>query len=339
MHLDSEVLYVLVTLVLFFFLGIPRIRRNVFVPRELQFQDVPPEQLTPEQAAFLSSYDTQLARLNYYPFTTFRVPNMLGHNLVRIYLSSVEPAKCALTMVAAKNKSLFSAHVEFASKYADGTRLVVNNNSVTGVLTNMPGVIIRRYKSLTDLTELKRRYDAEAEKLRDRGVVFYTRDNYFADFRQYHMQYCEHQVAQGLLRWDRGSGVYRATTATAIRGIRNFLNPMAGNSSALRFVAGLVLGGGLPLLWIVERVPISRWLESHGQNGQFAAAILPMLVYGLAGISIGLFFSRRTFVWAILLGVFPSRLLFGFTEAGYSLWMASVASLTGRARNRQQNIL
>jgi hypothetical protein len=339
MHLDSEILYIVVTVALFFILGIPRIRRNVFIPRDLQFQEVPAAQLTAAQSEFLNSYDQQLARLNYYPFTTFRVPNMLGHNLIRIYLNAAEPAKCALTMVASKNKSLFSAHIEFATRYSDGTRLVVNNNSVTGVLNDLPGVIFRRCGRVTDLGELKRRHDAEAQELSDRGVIFYTRDNYFDDFRQYHVQYCEHQAEKGLLRWDAGSGVYRATTSTALRGIGNFLNPMADNSSVLRFVAGLLLGGGLPILWIMERGPISRWVESHGPDGPFAASLLPMLVYGLAGLSIGLFFSRRTFIWGVLLGMLPSRVLFGFAEAGYGLWMASVAGMTGRARNRGQNVL
>jgi len=340
MHLDPDILYLLLTMAVISALGIPRIRQAVWLPRELKFEDVPPEKLTPAQTDFLSSYDTRLAELGYHPFTTYRVSNMLGHNLIRVYLNSADPAKACVTMVAAKNKTLFSSHVEFATKYADGTRLVINNNNITGIFDDMPGVIITRYRGVTDIAELKRRHDAQAEKLRSRGIVFYTRENYFEDFRQYHVRYCEHQESQKLLRWDGTSGVYRATTWTALRGLRNFLNPIADHFSLPRFALGIMLGGGLPLLAAVERVPIVSWLGAHaGAGSPYAISLLPLAVYTAAGLSVGLLFSRRTFVWGILLGVLPAKFLLGHVDSGYSLWMAAIADLIGRTHNRRKNIL
>jgi len=340
MHLDSDIVYFLFVTAIIVALGIPRIRRTIWLPRDLEFRDVPPEDLTPAQAELLSSYDQKLAGLGYRTFKTYRVTNMLGHNLIRVYLSSVDPAKSVVTMVSSPNKALFSCHVEFASKYADGTHLVINNNNITGIFDDMPGVTIRRYKNITDIAELKRRHDAEAEKFRDRGIVFYTPENYLEDFRQYHVKYCEHQASKKLLRWDSQTGVYRATTWTALRGLRNFFNPLADNFSVARFVAGIVLGGGLPLFVVMDRVPISLWLRAHlGANALPAIAFAPLIVYTVAGISVGLLFSRRTFIWGVLLGILPAKLLLGVAQAGYAFWMALIADLTGRVHNRRKNVL
>lgn len=340
MHLDPDTVYRLLTVAAIVALGVPAIRRAVWLPRDLHFEDVPQEQLSPAQAGFLNSYDQQVVGLGYLPFKTYRVTNMLGYNLIRVYLSSTDPAKCVVVMGASKNKDLFTSYTEIATKYADGTHLVINNNGTTGVLDDMPGMIIRRYKGITDVAELKRQHDLEADKLRQRGIIFYTADNYFDDFRQFHLKYCEYQTSKKLLRWDSKSGVYRATTWTALRGVRNFLNPLADDFSPLRFLAGIVLGSGLPVLAAAERTPISLWLQAHGgQNSTLAAALVPVVVYGVAGICIGLLFSRRTFVWGVLLGILPTRLLFGFSETGYSLWMAAIADVAGRINNRRKNIL
>lgn len=311
------------------------------MPRDLQFEEVPQEQLTPAQAGFLNSYDEKLAALQFGTFKTFRVSNMIGHNLIRIYLNSADPAKCAVTAVASKNKSLFVSYVEFATRYGDGTRLVINNNRSSGIFDQMPGITTIRYTGLTDVAELKRRHDREAEKFRERGIVFYSPDNYFDDFRDYHRKYVEYQASKGPLRWDPNGGVYRATSWTALRGIRNFLNPLADrNFSLLRFVMGILVGAGLPVLVGAEDLPIRLWLMNHaGAAGPMAGLWLPLIVYGIAGLAVGILFSRRTFVWALLLGVVPSHFVLGFAETGSCVWMATIADLPGRAHNRRKNIL
>jgi hypothetical protein len=341
MHLDPEISWFLITIGIMVMVGVPRIRRTVWLPRDLKFQEIPPEQLTPAQAAFLNSYDEKLANLQFRIFKTFRVPNMIGHNLIRIYLSSADPAKCAITMVAAKNKSLFASYVEFATKYADGTRLVINNNRSSGIFDPLPGVVTRRFTGLKDVVELKRRHDVEVEKFRQRGIVFYSPDNYFDDFRDYHRKYVEYQASRGLLRWDANAGIYRATSWTALRGIRDFLNPIADrNVSVLRFLVGVVAGGGLPVLVKSEALPINIWLLTQaGPYGTIAALWTPLVAYCAAGLAIGLLFSRRTFIWALLLGVLPGRLIFGAAQVGYCFWMAAIADIAGRIHNRRQNIL
>ena len=341
MHVDPEIVWFLITAAVMVVVGVPRIRRTVWLPRDLQFEEVPTGQLTPAQAAFLNTYDDKLTALQYRPFKTFRVPNMIGHNLIRVYLSSADAAKCAVTAVASKNKSLFASYVEFATRYADGARLVINNNRSSGIFDEMPGVTTRRYTGLNDIAELKRRHDVEAAKFRERGIVFYNPDNYFEDFKEHHRKYCEYQASRGLLRWDARDGVYRATSWTALRGIRDFLNPLGDkNFSALRLLLGLLLGGGLPVLVRAEALPINLWLRVHaGTAGLMASLWLPLAVYGLAGLAVGILFSRRTFVWALLLGVLPGRLIFGFADVGYSFWMAVIADLAGRSYNRRKNIL
>lgn len=335
-------MYFLVSVAVLLVIGVPRIRRNVFLPRDLQFQEVPSEKLTPAQLSFLKPYDDQLTDLQFRTFKTFRVPNLLGHNLVRVYLNSADPAKCALTMVAAKNKSLFTSYVEFATHYADGTHLTVNNNRRIGLFDPPPWVITDRNPGLNDMAELKSRHDKKAQGLLQRGVVFYTPDNYFEDLQQYHRKSCEYQESKGLLRWDDRARVYRATTWTALRGVISHLNPFADrNFSIRRLLFGLAIGGGLPVTVTLERVPLSVWLLSHaGAYGPLASSLVPLVAYTIGGIAIGILFSRRIFIWGLLLGVLPSRLLFGgLAGVGYSLWMASLADLVGRAHNRRKNIL
>ena len=340
MHLDPEVTWFLITTAILVIIGVPRIRRTVWLPRELEFEELPADRLTPDQAAFLGAYDQKVAALQYQTFKTFRVTNMLGHNLIRVYLSSADPAKCAVTAVSSKNKALFTSYVEFATRYADGTRLVVNNNRSSGIFNDMPGNVIRRYPGLKDVLELKRRHDREAETLRERGVVFYNPANYFDDFRDFHRKYVEYQASKGLLHWDASANVYRATSWTALRGIRNYLNPFGDRSfSFLRFALGVAIGAGTPILVRVD-LPLRVWLAVHaGPFGIMAGMWLPLAAYAAAGALVGLLFSRRTFVWALLLGTLPSRFVFGAAEVGYSLVMAAIADVVGRASNRRKNIL
>jgi hypothetical protein len=171
--------------------------------------------------------------------------------------------------------------------------------------------------------------------------VFYNADNYFEDFRSYHRKYVEFQASKGLLRWDPHAGIYRATSWTALRGIRDFLNPIADrNFSLLRFMLGVLVGGGTPLLVRFGSASINSSLVTRwGEAGLIATLWVPFLAYSIAGLAIGILFSRRTFVWGLLLGVLPGRFVFGVANVGYGLWMAAIADLSGRMHNRRKNIL
>src|SRR5437763_15151953 len=140
MHTDPEVIWFLISVAIMVVVGVPRSDRTVWVPSEVEFQEVPNAQLTPAQAGFLNSYDDKLALLQYQPFKTFRVPDMIGHNLIRVYLSSTDPAKCAIRAVGSKNKSRFVSFIEFVTGYADGARLGISNNETTGLVEEMPAV-------------------------------------------------------------------------------------------------------------------------------------------------------------------------------------------------------
>ena len=52
MHTDPEVIWFLISVAIMVVVGVPRIRRTVWLPRELEFQEVPNAQLTPAQAGF-----------------------------------------------------------------------------------------------------------------------------------------------------------------------------------------------------------------------------------------------------------------------------------------------
>ncbi len=332
MHLDTESVRLLVSIGIMFLVGVPAITRNVWLPRHLQCEEVPREKLTPRQAAFFDSYDKKMAEIAYFPLSTFRVINLKGSNLNRAYASSSDPARCLVTMMSAGGNG-FTTCLEIITRYADGTRLSTKNTQLSSVLASMPNRIVQQFPGIQDVAELKRRHDRRAETLLSRSPEFRPQSSYFSDLDEYHQQYCQYQESNRLLRFDTAAGLYRATYRTGLRGVFNFINPLADNFTVPRFILGALLGAGLPLIAATQHARILSWLSSFGTtNLALAGVLLTPVACTLAAIAIGCIFTNKAFIWALVLGFLPAKLLALTTglSLGSGLYMAAVAHWAAR---------
>lgn len=331
MHLDSESVRLLVTVGIIFLVGIPAITRTVWLPRNLQCEVVPPDKLTPRQATFFNSYDKKMAEIAYFPLSTFRVINLKGSNLNRAYTSSSDPARCLVTMMSIGNS--FTSCLEIVTRYADGTRLSTKNTQLSSVLATMPNRIVQQFPGIQDVAELKRRHDRKGETLLSRSPEFRPQSAYFSDLDEYHQQFCQYQESNHLLRFDTAAGLYRATYRTGLCGALNFINPLADNFTVPRFILGALLGAAIPLIAATEHARILSWLSTFGTtNLALVGGLLTPLACTVAAIAIGCIFTNKVFIWALVLGLLPAKLLALTTglSLGSGLYMAFVAHWTAR---------
>jgi hypothetical protein len=340
MHLDPESIRLLFTFGVLFLVGIPAITRTVWLPRNLQCEQISRDKLTPRQAAFFDSYDKKMAEMAYFPISTFRVTNLKGQNLNCAYANSADPARCLVTMIGIGPS--FTTCLEIVTRFADGTRLSTKNTQLSSVLAIMPNRIVQQFPGIQDPIELKRRHDEKAETLQNRSPEFRSPSTYFSDLDEYHQQYCQYQESKKLLRFDTATGLYRATYRTGLRGVANFLNPLADNFTVPRFALGALLGAGLPLIAATQHAQIVAWLSSSGAaNSAMAGLLLTPLACTLAAIAIGTIFTRKAFIWALVLGLLPGKLLALTTglSLGSGVWMALVADFAARFCTARRKLL
>jgi hypothetical protein len=340
MHLDVESVRLLFTFAILFLVGIPAITRSVWLPRNLQCEVISRDKLTPRQAAFFDSYDKKMAEMAYFPISTFRVTNLKGQNLNCAYANSADPARCLATMMSIGPS--FTTCLEIVTRFADGTRLSTKNTQLSPVLAIMPNRIVQQFPGIQDPVELKRRHDQKAETLQSRSPEFRPPSSYFTDLNEYHQQFCQYQETKKLLRFDTAAGLYRATYRTGLRGVANFVNPLADNFTVPRLILGTLLGAGLPLIAATQRGPILLWLSTFGStNLALAATLLTPLACTAAAIAIGSIFTKKAFIWALVLGFLPAKLLALSTglSLGSGLWMAVVADFAARVCVARRKLL
>jgi hypothetical protein len=197
----------------------------------------------------------------------------------------------------------------------------------------MPNRIVQQFPGIQDPVELKRRHDRKAETLQNRSPEFRPSSSYLTDLNEYHRQFCQYQETQKLLRFDTAAGLYRATYRTGLRGVVNFVNPLADNFTVPRFIIGTLLGAGFPLIAATQHDRILAWLSTFGTtNLGFAGILLVPVACTIAAIAIGCIFTKKTFIWALVLGFLPAKLLAHSTSIplGSGLWMAVVADIAAR---------
>lgn len=328
MHWNPEATHIVLTIGVIIVLGIPTIMKTIWLPRELKCKEIPPEQFTAKQVACLAEYDRKMAKIGFTPFSTFTATALPNPNINRIYANPADPARCDVMVIGVKQSS--TTCVEFVTRFADGTRLSTKNSEFSSVFAPFPNRITQTFPGVTDPAVLKSYHDRKSETLRDRWPEFRPLSSAIVDLEDYHRQFCEHQVSKNLLRLDAETGIYRATYGTALRGIANFLNPMADNFTLARFCLGTLLGAGLPLVAVTQHVRIMFWLAAWmPTQATLAYAFLLPAACTLAGIAVGAIFTRKSFIWAILLGYLPAKL---FTVSGLpyglSLCMAVIAHWT-----------
>ena len=335
MHLDPDLQWFLVAVVLMVVLGLPAITGKISLPGQLKFLEVPLDKLTAPQAEYFRQFDEKLNEIGYHPYNTFRVVNLSGVNLNRVYASSSDPARILVTLLTSTGGTSAQNYTEIITRFQDGTILSTKNSSVSSVFAAMPKKVSQVFPSLQDLLELKRRHDAKAQGLILRNPLYRNVSTFFDDFQGYHRRFCEYQQGKRLLRLDPRTGVYRATVWLGLRGIQNFLNPLADNFTLPRFALGLLAGALPPLVILVKPAFLLGIIQSRlGIDLALATLLLLGIAYALAGSVVGYIFTRKSFIWAFLLGYLPIHFLAlpAGNRISWAFWMACVAHAVSNFR-------
>lgn len=328
-------LYVLASvLVLIAAVGVPLITKAVWLPRELSFEKFDDIELSPRLLAYFQALDVELSPLGFGPVLTFEVTNLQGANMTRVYQSEHDSAVAGATCMRGEAAVAGAAptgqnYVEWITRYEDGSSLTTRNVTIAELFDLMPGETRLERPGERNLEKLKAHHDRKAEELRVRGARFPHGRDVLGEFAEYHERWTAFQESQGLVRYDPEKQVYKASAKAAWRGVANYLNPLADNFSLGRFALGLLLGSGLPVLGVLagDRPEVSGWAEAMGATPEVGAWVVLGLAFTLGGAAVGALFTTKSFVWALLLGYVPIRLLGGGLglELVLVLWMGVVA--------------
>ena len=266
-----------VVVLAFFCVGLPLITRRVSVPRKIDFKIVSGDELTHEQTRYFVDLDPSLLEMGYRPVGNRRTLNMQGRALIRTYMSDADPAIIMMNLMTAGAAGAGEHpmnYLEIITRYADGTILSTRNAEISDVLEALPTHIIQEQKGVRDPAKLKLAHDERARSLLIHGPVFSRPDEFEQAFDDFHERWCLHQIDRGLLvpRSDDAQQL-RPTVKAGLRGIANFLNPVADNFTLPRFLLAVILGLVVPVAallwlggsgsWLVTRVAAESGLSPH----------------------------------------------------------------------------
>jgi hypothetical protein len=341
-----DLLIVLVVVTLLFAVGVPAIRLGVWLPRRLEFERLRDDELSSAQREHFQKLDLGLAKAAYTPRMNFAVVNMQGPTLTRVYLSDHEPAVLGahcLRSASVIDDKVVSGHnyLEWITKYEDGATLTTRNAELADVFDRMPHQLRQECVGVTDPLVLKARHDAKAVGLLHRHPRHPQRADILGEFADFHDRWCRFQESRGLLVPAANGARYNVSVRAALRGVVNYLNPLADNFTPLRFLAGLVLGAGIPIVATWLLTPDAPWRPAGLPVVAIAGALLRMAAlgaaYAVAGIAVGCLFTGKAFIWAALLGYLGLRLGGASgVELWLAVWMGFVAEQAGRYRTKRQ---
>lgn len=308
--LSQEVVTFLVTIAVLFLFGIPAIQRKTKLPLRFQFKEFEDSELTADQRDFFATMDTGFADINFQPVRTFSVPNLQGSNLNRMYASSMDPAQALVTLIRTADGKANVRYIEFMTVFTDGTKLETKNSKIsTSMFVTRPGLTKRSFPACDTPAKLKQKHDEETAKL-GRQPQYLDPKDYQRRMQEHHEAWVGHQVSNGLLKLDPAAAEFRATPMLGFRAVLNFLNPIGNDFTIPKFVAGVLLGAGLPIVASRYGATASLWMMRT--TGVSLIPILLTVTFGsflIAGLSVGTIFHQRSFIWGFLLAYLPPPLL------------------------------
>lgn len=340
----ADLLIFAVTVLGFVTIGLALIVRRVFVPRRVVFEAVAEADLTPAQRSYFDALDAELAALGYRPGGTRRATNMQGPAMLRLYLNPTDPAIVTanlMTSQAATGNQQAANYLEIVTQHRDGAILSTRNADVSDVLERLPDHVVVERRGLTDVARLKQVHDATAAEMLAHEPIHRRAEEFEAAFNEHHERWCSHLLERGQLRPDADDPeLLRPSVATGLRGIANFLNPLADNFTPARFALGAVAGLALPvagLLWLEG--PGAALLGSQaaagGLGSDVAAIVVLAALLAVSGATVGFVFEAKSFIWSFLFSYVLLRLA---SPAGFWLtlalaaWSGAVADLVCRRR-------
>lgn len=321
-------------------IAVPLLLKKVRLPRHLQAEPLSDDQLTDKQREFFASYDSKLKDLGYAPFTTYRMSNIPGSkNLLRTYLSSVDPSRCTVQISGVPKGPVQFNQVNFVTGFADKSRTFTTNRTVSPTFDCEPDKFVLECRGVNDLAELKRRHEQFSEQYQARGPVFVDKNRFYDLAKESYEREVQHQVNQKLLRPDPVKDEYRVTLKWVLRMQRNMWNPFADNFTPLKLAAALA-AGSLPVAVNLQQAQLMRGTGASIYPDLGWVSMLT-LAYAVAGVAAGLLFGHKRFLWAFLLAYVPILLFPSATThtIGMSLLMAWTADLTFRLQARRKRLV
>jgi hypothetical protein len=334
----------------FFVVGLPLINRKVWLPMELEVEDVTEAELTDGQRDHFARLDDELGGLGYRPAKTYTVANLQGYNLIRTYLSDADPAMVHAMLMRA-DVGLGDApsalnYVEVATRYADGTSASTRNGDVSSVFVEPPNVDLAVRRTAVRVNDLKQAHDRRTEAFRIREPLYARADQIDDLLTEHHRKWTRYQLDRGALSLDAEAGRLRPTVRTGLRGIGNFLNPFADNATPARVVLGLLLGLGLPVAGVLlfgdpDAEPVQRLAAALGQDPPLVRWAALTTIFALLGLATGWLFESKSFIWTFLLAWLPLRLVGPdlLPTLLLSLWAGGVAVWICNRRVRRRALV
>lgn len=340
----ADLIVFALTVVGFFVIGLPLIMRRVSLPARIEFERLTEGELSPGQSSYFAGLDAQLRDLNYLPGGNWKPVNMQGQALVRLYTSPVDPAIVMMNLMTS-DPSLGTEqamnYLEIVTRYRDGTILSTRNAEISDVLDQLTGHILIERRGLRDPARLKKVHDEESADLLPRDPIHNRPDDFERVFNDHHERWCAHQLDRGLLRPSpHDPETLKPTVKTALRGIFNFINPLADNFTPLRFLLVALLGTIVPgaaILWLGG--PGDRFVEriatATGMGPELVFGLCLAVVFTLSSAVVGFVFVGKSFIWSFLFSYLLLRLVSdvgGWTTLILCMWSGVVADLVARWR-------
>jgi len=316
--------------------GIPAITRQVKIPRVLRWVELEDAELTEAAVHLFADTDAAAQELGFRPLENFTVPGLARGNENRLYLNPEEATSMIATVLAAGKER--SRMLEFSTGFEDGVELCTSNAQVSGLFEQPDWHQIRQLPALTDLKRLHQAHRRRvSERLAQGASPRPVPENRLLDeMLRSQARQIEHQVEQGLFRLDEEAGMFVATPWIALRGILNFLNPLADNFTLSRFALGFGLGLALALAAILLAQPLG-WPEFLRQVFPNATAgQITFLLYCpgfvLAGLVVGWQFREKGFLWGFLISL-PGLILLP-AAVSQPIFYSIIAAWSGQTANR-----
>ncbi len=345
-----DLILFLVIVGLFFVVGLPLITRRVWMPVQLEIEDVAESELTDGQRLYFDDIDRSLGPLGLGSARTYRVANLQGFNLVRSYLSEVDPEMVHAMLLRAEasfNQTPTALnYLEVMTRYADGTGASTRNGDVSSVFAEPPHLDIAVRRTVHSPADLVAAHRQRTSTYKIREPLFAKAEDLVPLLQEHHERWSRFQVEHGALRTDPEAGLLHPTVKTGLRGISNFLNPFADNFTVARMIGALLLGLAIPvagtfafanptspaITWLAGHVPIDPIILSWGALGA---------VFALLGLVTGLLFGSKSFLWTFILAWIPLRLLGPALVPAFvlSLWAGGVAGVVCTRRMRRKALV
>jgi hypothetical protein len=335
----------------FFVVGLPLITSRVSVPTRVAFEEIPENDLTPAQSRYFGDLDPKLHELGYRPTTNRRPTNMQGRALIRTYFSDADPAVVMMNLLTSEVEGSIEQpmnYLEITTRYGDGTILSTRNAEISEVLEPVPGHVIQERRGLREPGPLKAAHDQKADEFLVHGPTFSQPEDFEPVFHEFHERWCRHQIDRGLLvPLTDDPDRLRPTVKAGLRGIANYLNPLADNFTFPRFLTALLFGLVVPVLTILWLTGpgafVIAWLASATGFAPTTCVIACLaIVLSVVGVVVGMIFVTKAFIWCFLLTYVLLRLVgptgIGAT-LGLSLWTGVVADWAAKRRQNRQKLV